>query len=652
MRAPIDDEKTIKIRKDVIKNIAIVFLAIMLVLTFFSNSIMNKSLPEVAVKYVESGSVSEKIRGTGTIEADDPYSVFVTDSRKIAGVAVAVGDDVEKDQVLFYLEDSESEELTTAEKELEDLILKYTQGALSGEMSATAYTQATTGNVSSMSIYEAQIEAAKSRVKSAQEAVDSIERQITAAEGTSDLDIVVAMNQAEQNLKDVQSELADAEAKYNEIKGTVEGDGVSSADVSYASLEEANAKAIYEAKRNIVEEKIKNTIVWNEVQIGLAAVDASKYGSLSIPEDLNKIIFDKAGMIKDANALNDWVKLNPGLHDAHIEYEEYTDSMLNELTESYKDYVSKHAALEQAKEDAADYSDAKSKLNSAKNKVDELKNKEKDIQNQISKLSNDKEYNLAGDKLSSAELSLKKADAQKELSKAEEDLKQLLTDISKTLDLANQNSIIRDQQEKIAKLREKSVGATITAPVAGRILSINKTAGETTTPAEALATIQVAGKAMNLKITVTAQQAKKVSPGQEAELQNSWYYNDISVKLLKIISDPDSHGKNKILVFNVEGDVSNGETLSVSMGQRAKDFDKVVPNSAIREDNKGKFILVVEQKATPFGTRYKAKRVDVEVLTSDDNVTAVKGEIENGMYTITTSDKPVSAGAQVRLSDN
>lgn len=645
MKNPIDDEKTIKIRKDVIKNVAIVFLIIMLLLTFFSNSIMNKSLPEVAVKYIESGSVSEKIRGTGMVEADDPYSVMVTDSRKISGVAVSVGDDVEKDQVLFYLEDSESEELQKAEAELEDLILKYTQGALTGEMSASAYNQATTGQVSSMGTYEARIEAAKNRVKAAQDAVDSIDRQITASEGTSDLDIIVAMNQAQQNLKDVQTELAEAEAKYNELKGTVEGEGITSADVSYAALEEANAKAAYEAKKNAVEGGI-NDIAWSDVKDGLVVLNATKYGSLATPDDLLNMIFDKAGMIKDATALNDWAVVA----DAYISLD--TEKALKDLTESYKDYVDKQTAHLEAKENSADYNDAKSKLNSAKAKVDELKNKQTEIENQISKLSNDKEYNSAGDKVNSTELALKKIDAQKELSKAEEDLKQLLTDISKTLDLANQNSIIKEQQEKINKLRADAVGATVTAPVAGRILSLNKTAGESTTPAEALATIQVAGKAMTLKITVTDEQAKKVTPGQEAELQNAWYYNDIGVKLQKILPDPESQGKKKILVFNVSGDVVSGANLSISMGQRARDFDKVVPNSAIREDNKGKFIYVVEQKGTPFGTRYKAKRIDVEVLTSDDNISAIQGEIDNGMYTITTSDKPVNAGMQVRLSDN
>ena len=40
-------------RKDTVKNLIIIFLTIMLLLTFFSNTIMNYSLPQVATQYVQ-----------------------------------------------------------------------------------------------------------------------------------------------------------------------------------------------------------------------------------------------------------------------------------------------------------------------------------------------------------------------------------------------------------------------------------------------------------------------------------------------------------------------------------------------------------------------------------------------------------------------
>ena len=42
--------------RDWVKNAAIIFLAVLLVLTFFSNTIMNRSLPEVATQEVTDRS--------------------------------------------------------------------------------------------------------------------------------------------------------------------------------------------------------------------------------------------------------------------------------------------------------------------------------------------------------------------------------------------------------------------------------------------------------------------------------------------------------------------------------------------------------------------------------------------------------------------
>lgn len=50
-------------RREWVKTAAIILLAVLLVLTFFSNTIMNRSLPEVAARYVEAGPINARIRG-------------------------------------------------------------------------------------------------------------------------------------------------------------------------------------------------------------------------------------------------------------------------------------------------------------------------------------------------------------------------------------------------------------------------------------------------------------------------------------------------------------------------------------------------------------------------------------------------------------
>ena len=197
------------------------------------------------------------------------------------------------------------------------------------------------------------------------------------------------------------------------------------------------------------------------------------------------------------------------------------------------------------------------------------------------------------------------------------------------------------------------MGSAVKAPVAGTINTVKYVAGETTQPEDVMAVIQPEGKGFTLSISVTNEQAKKVQIGDMAELQNSWYYDDASVMLSAIKPDPDNPGTNKLLVFDVSGStIQADQSLSISVGQRSQEYELVVPNSAIREDNDGKFILTVESKSSPLGNRYIATRVGVEVLASDDNNSAISAPLYGWEYVITTSTKPVEAGKQVRLADN
>ena len=225
--------------------------------------------------------------------------------------------------------------------------------------------------------------------------------------------------------------------------------------------------------------------------------------------------------------------------------------------------------------------------------------------------------------------------------------KELLAEIN----LESQNESIKLQEEKVRKLEENAVGASIDAPVDGIVTTLNRVAGEKTQPEEALAVIQPTGKGFTLSFSATTEQAKKLSVGDIAEVQNSWYYDDIKATLVSIKPDQTDPAQKKQLTFNVEGDVQAGQALSLAVGQKSANYELVVPNSAIREDKNGKFILIVESKSSPLGNRYIATRIDVEVLASDDTHTAISAGLYGYEYVITTATKPVEAGKQVRLTD-
>lgn len=638
------DVKKVK-RKDWVKNAAIIFLSVMLVLTFFSNTIMNYSLPEVATAMVEPGSITAKIRGTGSLTSDDPYKISIQETRTISSVAVKEGDVVEKDQVLFYLEDKESEELDKAEQELNDLILAYTTTILNGEISNEAYQNIQNGNISSTAAYQARIAEAKQRVENAQATVDSLTKQIEIAGTTTSSQI-----DKKAQLEKAQIELANAEAKRTEAKANLEAakanaESISDLQAKYnnAVMDEGMKKTAYDTAIKYFYNKLSNDkdvdISSNPDYAGESTFAAAFENIINDPDKMNQL----TQYVIEADKANDV--------SANDIYTKETGQALTALQAAYADYNAAKATSNSTKAEldgkqslsnVAGYQQA---YNSAESSYQSWKETYNNLQNELNS-------NTANTSKQESALKLQLTEADAALKKEQENLTQLLTDVGSELDLGNQNSIIREKREEIAKLREKATGATITAPVAGIVTNVNKMAGETTMPDEELAVMQPEGKGYSMSFSVTAEQAKKVTVGEVAEIQNSWFYNDITATLTAIRPDPENPGQNKLLVFNVAGDVQAGQTLSLSIGQKSANYDLLVPNSAIREDNNGKFILIVEAKNSPLGNRYIANRVDVEVLGSDDVKTAISAPIYGYEYVITTSTLPVEAGQQVRLAEN
>ena len=87
-----------------VKTAAIIFLTVLLILTFFSQTILNRSLPEVAAQYTQSGSINARIRGSGQVSANETYEIALSQTRKLRSVLVRVGDQVSAGDVLFVLE--------------------------------------------------------------------------------------------------------------------------------------------------------------------------------------------------------------------------------------------------------------------------------------------------------------------------------------------------------------------------------------------------------------------------------------------------------------------------------------------------------------------------------------------------------------------
>lgn len=623
-----------KKKREWVKTAAIIFLSVMLVLTFFSNTIMNYSLPEVATQYVESGTITAKIRGSGTVESGNPYNVEVTESRKVSQVAVKVGDQVEKDDVLMYLEDAESTELKEAKTQLDSLKAEYDRAIVAADTSSSIVNKVENGNVTSTENKVAQIDAYNSRIDALENNIDAYNNRI------AELD--AELGKIGENVVDTsgeQQEVNNAQAELEKMTALVE-----------------TSKGKLEAAQGVLE-SVNSAVKVAEERLAACQTAADEAQA------------NYTAMLNRQNSLTEKAGQEGGLtDDEQTELDRLNGSEEGSVTAASKALADAQTALESANQDMAnvsvsieaDRANAMNAVNAAQVEYDNALTAEETWKAKVA----DAQRNLANKQASRPDnsyrdaLNSEKADLTLNLNKAnteKEDVEKALTDLlagfTKEVDLAALLTKIRDQEDLVKDLTEKSIGATITAPVAGTVTTLDIVAGESTTPGTPVAVLQPAGKGFSMSFSVTNEQAKRLSVGDVADLVNAWRYDDLKVTLANIKPDPSEPGQKKLLTFDVDGDVSAGQTLNVSVGQKSANYDLIVPNSAIREDNNGKFILIVESKPGPLNTRYIATRVDVEVLASDDTQSAISAALYGYEFVITTSTKPVEAGKQVRLAE-
>lgn len=764
-----DLEKKYQKRKDRIKNIAIIFLVIMLLLTFFSNTIMNYSLAEVETAYAESGTLTTKIRGEGYVEAREPVDVSCKKEREILKILVKEGDKVKKGQVLFVLAgEASADALNQAKSDLMTLNHEYAKSLL--EMPVPGY--------ASNSL---EIKYAKKDLNKALKDIEDAKKENTRKKETYE-----KLKEKAYNAKVAMLEKADEVAeKTDEISQvdieleSLENEKAELGGESDGNLQELNA-AVTAAKREAedAEDKVKqyedsrtSTTIEDELkakrkelkdlQRELADLRNSLNDSMTEADDtitsLNRRIRDCKAEISDLNSQA--ADANANISELNYLYSTADDETMEQywqqLASAKQEYnfikkqieakerelsdleedletAKKNAAITvnkkvgQVRQDIAekeeDITEVQSEINSlesekslAEGRKAQLETAEAELYNAQKKLKDaqrqleDAQSVLKSEnsaKLEQTEAAIKTLKRQKsslnsQKTKLETSYSQLQADYEaakaqadsyqkadgSTIDTLNQAvqekrkaletlyvnlakeknddklkiqvasleneqkaETIEMKKDEINRLKRKRKNLKIRAKLAGTISDITAKTGENTAPGNSLLHIQPGGRGYQISIPVTMEQSKLVKRGDNATVLNI-LDDDLKVILSNIKTDSQNPSAGRTLVFNISGgNIENGTSLSISVGEKKANYDYIVPTSAIREDSDGKFVLVIQEKSSPVGNRYIARREEVKVLAQNETQSAVSAGFDNYANIITTASKAVEKGDYVRLA--
>lgn len=531
-----------------VKTAAIIFLAILLVLTFFSNTILNRTLPQVSTFAVADGAITARVRATGKVSAIGNNEVKATGTRTIAAVKVKAGQEVNEGDVLFVMGSGSSEEIETAIEARDSAYYDLKSAQASYPIDSSSYS------------YNASY---SSYLKLLAEEQDAWNQYIAASASLDNPEYAR-----------IAGELASARTK-------LEGD-----------------RQMLTTHRNDLQDSM------NEQQAAFYDAYANWQNAQTEEErSLWQTICDNARFLYDQAEA------------------EYNRSFT--VADPYFSAVS---------EDEGMVASLEAQLSSFDSKASNLYSR----------------YEAALKARLAGESSLASAEASYAASQASTGQAAAIYGVN----VERAENTLEKKEAKLANLTGEGEDVNVYAKVGGIIETVNYSSGDTVTKDDVMCIIEVPDQGYTMTATVTKDQASRLKVGDEGSVANFYWGSTINAKITSIKADPtDPQGKRQ-LTFELNGDVTNGQELTVSVGSKSASYDIVVPKSAVMSDNNGNYVLVITSKSSALGNRYFAKRVDVEILAEDDSHKAISGDLGNGDFVITNSSTKINSGDQVRLADN
>ncbi len=560
-------------RKDWIKNAIIVFLVVMLVLTFCSDTIMNMYLPEVTTEAATEGMIKESVRGSGTAEVNQACQIKLEASRTIKTVNVKVGQEVKEGDVLFTLETSDNTEVDNAKNTFLELQTEYQKKLLGTDYN---YDKETLAIESARKAYEKAMDVYKG--------IDSKNKELL---------------KKQKKLAKYDKRIATLESKLTSYDSKI-------ADLSLKSDVDACQSELTAKNRIVI--TLKNEKL--DLEADLATLKSSGADAVTITEKEREI-------------------RNKGV----------------EITNAEADVVTAQTALNTAKTNSTAIETAKQGKENATATLADYKLKQQNLTTEI------EAFKATIVTKEEAKASVEEKENTWNTLVAEYELKKTEDSHTAESDKIELNALKQKlvlQKKIVEDLMESASQTEVKALISGKVTAINCAAGDMTQPDMPLATISSSDEGYIVKISVTKEQATKFKVGQSGNVDNYWY-DDITAVLASITADTQTPG-NSVLTFAVNGEyIAEGDSIAISIGAESKRYDVTVPRSSIYEDNTGKFVLTLDSKNTPLGTRYIATRHDVTVIAEDDVNAAISSDLYGYEYVIMTASEALTPGEQVKL---
>lgn len=595
------------IRRAKVIKAMIAFVAILAILTFFSNTIMNLTIPKVMGTYASRGNLSYSNSARGTIEVDNKTEVKGLDNRTVEEVLVTNYDVVAKgDPILTLKSIEESSDLEAKRAELLEL------------QRTAEYEARTPDNSNDFTTYYDSINSAKATLADAQATLDAVHNRgnveaenqaIIDEESVKEVSLEASVNAAAETVEDIKKQIDEIDAQIAPLQSQIDV-YIALGTPTPSPTPIPGTEAPAETEPAPVTEEVPAETSPDGTPVETTPVETTP---VYVP-DLDADGLDKNSPTYEMDKLLYKIR---GLEDEKAVLESQLESAQQRLDEA-----------------SAELAECKGKIADAQAAIDALASlpSETSAQNAVTTAQN------------------AVTSAQKALSDAQ-------TNAGITADknadaIEDRNNKIEKLEKEIAELEAAAKITTITAPADGYVYNIAVSAGDALNAKDVIAYIlPETNRVCSVTFKFTASAAQSIYIGMALEV-TSGFIDGCTVSSMK--PDPDDPRGMRIVKCVVDGnDAWPGEEITVNAGKGNDNYKCVVPASAVNQDNSGDFVYVIEGSSTPLGDKYVVRRVDVTIEATDGASTAIKGEglDKYDVMIVVRAEKPLEDGQRVRLED-
>lgn len=208
---------------------------------------------------------------------------------------------------------------------------------------------------------------------------------------------------------------------------------------------------------------------------------------------------------------------------------------------------------------------------------------------------------------------------------------------------------ISSAEIEIEELKKMIKNCTVIATSDGIIKEINFKEGMVVNNSKPLYVLDSPDKGFEATVAVNNEESQYLETGDSVQVFLKSGNSGALKGEIKSIKDAENTGKKLVTVGLEDHNLKGGEVVEVYIKKPIGSYKYLVPRQALRTDEKGKFVFILEERQGPLGKEYYVVRNGVTEGDSDNNNVGIFSGLMGGERIVVRSSKPISEGSLVTL---